>query len=78
LVLSKYNSSPNLLSEWQRRKWKGSWDNDNNKIYTEEKWILAEDYQTIVPTEIKSKIREIHWTENISELKNLLLEGKLS
>lgn len=78
LVLSKYQSPPHLLSEWQRRKWKGSWDSNNNKNFTEEKWILAENYQEVVPAETKSKIKEIHWTENIKELRELFLESKLS
>lgn len=77
-VFSKYQSPPHLLSEWQRRKWKGSWDSNNNKLYTEEKWILAENYQEAVPAETKSKIKEIHWAENIQELKKLILWGKLS
>ena len=77
-VLSKYQSPPHLLSEWQRRKWKGVWDNDNNKIYAEEKWVLAENYQEVVPAETKAKIKEIHWTENIQDLWDLVLQSKLS
>jgi len=77
-VLSEYQSPPCLLSEWQRRKWKGVWDNDNNKIYTEEKWVLAENYQEVVPAETKAKIKEVHWTENIQDLRDLVLQSKLS
>lgn len=62
LVLSKYQTAP-LLS---------SWDEDQKK------WIQnEEDYQTVVPTETKAKIKEIHWAENIQDLRDLVLQGKL-
>jgi len=79
LVLSKYQSSPYLLSEWQRGgKWTGAWDGEHNKIYYEEKWREpAEDYQQVVSAEIRKKMK-VYFTENVKELKNLLLEGKLS
>lgn len=64
LILSKYQSSPHLLSEWQRGgKWTGSWDGDNNKNYYEEKWREpAEDYSAVVPHEIREKIT-LHWAK---------------
>jgi hypothetical protein len=63
LVLSKFQLSPNLLSEWGSEKKKKS---------------LSENYQEVVPAEIKSKIKEIHWTENIQDLRDLVLGNKLS
>ncbi|KLL02007.1 MAG: hypothetical protein MRERC_5c012 [Mycoplasmataceae bacterium RC_NB112A] len=78
-VFSKYQSPPKLLSKWQHRKWTGTYTaGDNKKIYTEEKWIVVENYQEVVPTETKNKIKEIHWAENINQLRELVLEGKLS
>lgn len=74
LILSKYQSSPHLLSEWQRGgKWRGCWDGDHNKLYYEEKWREpAEDYQQVVPAEIRKKMK-VYWTKNTSELKSFFL-----
>jgi len=72
-VLSKYQTSPNLLS--LKHKESGY---AGDEIRTKEKWVLKDDYQKEVSPEIKAKIKEIHWTENIKELRELLLAGKLS
>ena len=63
LVLSKYQTSPNLLVEK---------DESNPSIN-----LTFEDYQTVIPPEIKEKMTA-YWTENITELRKLLLGGKLS
>ena len=77
-VLSKYQTSPYLLSEWQRGgKWTGSWDDNNNKVYTEEKWgKLSQDYQVVISSEIRKKLT-VNFAENVKDLRELLLGGKL-
>ncbi|RHZ37653.1 S16 family serine protease [endosymbiont GvMRE of Glomus versiforme] len=63
LVLSKYNSSPNLLSQESRKS---------------KEWIKAEDYQSVVfYPEIKQKLT-VNFVENTTELRKLLLGGELS
>lgn len=68
LVLSKFQTTPNRLLFWNKK---------------EQRWIgegyeKEDDYQAAVPVEIKSKIKQVHWTENIQQLKKLLWEDKLS
>lgn len=63
LVLSKYQTSPNLLIKK---------DECNPSIN-----LTFEDYQTVIPPEIKEKMTT-YWTENAKELRELLFEGKLS
>ena len=53
------------LSLWNKDR--GEWVKDNE-----------DDYSTIVPAEIKNKVKEVHWTENIWDLRELVLQGKLS
>lgn len=64
IVLSKYHSVPNILT-------KPSQENPAKNI-------TSDDYQEVVPAETKAKIKEIYWTENIKELWDLVLGGKLS
>ena len=70
-VLSKYQTSPNLLS----LKYKESFY-AGNQIKTEEKWDLKDDYQKEVSPETKKKIT-INWVENINQLRDLVLQNKL-
>lgn len=73
LVLSKYQSSPNLLSVFLPKKKTDSWHSDGSPVYTEEKWDLAEDYQQVVPPENQKKMK-VYFAKNTKELKNLLDE----
>lgn len=63
LVLSKYHSAPNILTKPSKK------DPTKNKV--------SDDYNLVVPAEIRAKMT-VHWTENIQELKKLILEGSLS
>lgn len=62
LVLSKYQSSSNLLSEKTKH----------------DKEIIAKDYPQAVPKEIKEKMKVYGVVESMKELKELVLGGKLS
>jgi len=75
LVLSKYQSSPNLLLEFRPSKLIGT-DNDHKKIYSEEKWVLAENYQQVVDSEVKEKL-QVHFAENVKDLREIFFRGKL-
>jgi len=63
LVLSKYNTSPNILAK--KFKHSPSW----RKIF--------DDYQTIVPSAIREKMTT-YFAKNVKEMRELFLEGKLS
>ncbi|KLL02493.1 MAG: hypothetical protein MRERC_1c092 [Mycoplasmataceae bacterium RC_NB112A] len=62
LVLSKYHSSPNILTKPSKK------DSTKN--------ITSADYQQVVPAEVKSKLT-VHWTENIKDLRELIFQNKL-
>ncbi|MCE8162682.1 MAG: hypothetical protein I3273_02085 [Candidatus Moeniiplasma glomeromycotorum] len=64
LVLSKFQSSP-FIFLWNKKK---------------SEWVEQkdEDYQKVVPAETQARIKKVYWTENISQLRDLVLEGKLS
>ncbi|RHZ36939.1 hypothetical protein [endosymbiont GvMRE of Glomus versiforme] len=66
LVLSKYQSSPNLLSREIK-----------NRDEKRKEWKKAEDYQQVVYPEIKQKLT-VNFAENTTELRKLLLGGGLS
>jgi hypothetical protein len=61
LVLSKWQASP-FISLWDKK---------------ERKWVKCEndDYSVMVPAETRFKIKEIHWTENVQGLRDLVLRS---
>ena len=71
LVLSTYNNSPNLLGQSYKT------DEYIGNQHITERWSVAEDYSKVVPLEIREKLT-VHWAKNISELRELLFQGKLS
>lgn len=50
---------------------------EKNNLIVEEKESLKDDYQALIPAEIKAKIKA-RWAENIYELRELVLGGKLT
>lgn len=73
LVLSKYQCSPNLLALISKNKYY----DDAGRFHCDETRDLKDDYQQVVPADIKAQIKEVHWAENMAELRNLFLQNQL-